>query len=105
MVSWFSWFVTSLPQNPNLTLNCAARGWVASDDPKTRPIDGTARGSVIAAKPGYPTVIVLNPLGQKITDAKYEKGGPGPLLAQMDAVIKKDAERRAMLANQDTTAQ
>lgn len=54
---------------------------------------------------GYPTVIVLNPLGQKITDAKYEKGGPGPLLAQMDDVIKKDAERRAMLANQDTTAQ
>ena len=54
---------------------------------------------------GYPTVIVLNPLGQKVTDAKYEKGGPGPLLAQMDAVIKKDNERRAMLANQDTTAQ
>lgn len=54
---------------------------------------------------GFPTVIVLNPLGQRISDAKYEKGGPGPLLAQMDAVIKKDAERRAMLANEDTTAQ
>jgi len=54
---------------------------------------------------GYPTVVVLNPLGQEVTDAKYEKGGPGPLLAQMDAVIKKDNERRAMLTNTDTTAQ
>jgi thioredoxin-related protein len=54
---------------------------------------------------GYPTVIVLNPLGQKVSDAKYEKGGPGPLLAQLDVVLKKDTERRAMLANQDTTAQ
>jgi thioredoxin-related protein len=54
---------------------------------------------------GYPTVIVLNPLGQEVTDAKYEKGGPGPLLAQMDDVIKKDNERRAMLTNTDSTAQ
>ena len=54
---------------------------------------------------GYPTVIVLNPLGQEVTDAKYEKGGPGPLLAQMDDVIKKDNERRAMLTNTDSIAQ
>jgi thioredoxin-related protein len=54
---------------------------------------------------GYPTVVVLNPLGQKVSDAKYEKGGPGPLLAQMDEVIKKDTERRAMLANEDSTAE
>jgi protein disulfide-isomerase len=54
---------------------------------------------------GYPTVVVLNPLGQEVTDAKYEKGGPGPLLAQMDDVIKRDTERRAMLTNTDTTAQ
>jgi thioredoxin-related protein len=54
---------------------------------------------------GYPTIVVLNPLGQEVSDAKYEKGGPGPMLAEMNAVIKKDTERRAMLANQDSIAQ
>jgi thioredoxin-related protein len=54
---------------------------------------------------GYPTMIVLNPLGQQVSDAKYMKGGPGPLLAELDDVIKKDNERRAMLNNTDDIAQ
>jgi protein disulfide-isomerase len=51
---------------------------------------------------GFPTIIVLNPLGQKVSDAKYMKGGPGPLIAQLSDVMKKDTERRAMLNNTDS---
>jgi protein disulfide-isomerase len=55
---------------------------------------------------GFPTVIVLNPLGQKVSDAKYEKGGVDPFLAELEPVINKDTERRQMLkdshAEEDT---
>jgi len=54
---------------------------------------------------GFPTIIVLNPLGQKVSDAKYMKGGPGPLIDQLSDVIKKDTERRAMLNNTDEAEQ
>lgn len=50
---------------------------------------------------GYPMVIVLNPLGQRVGDAKYMKGGPGPFLTELAAVVKKDTDRRAMLAPDD----
>ena len=49
---------------------------------------------------GYPMVILLNPLGQKIGDAKYLKGGPAPFIKQMDAAIKADEDRRAFLAGE-----
>jgi len=46
---------------------------------------------------GFPTIILLNPLGQKVADAKYMHGGPGPFLAELDRVIRNDADRRAAL--------
>ncbi len=50
---------------------------------------------------GFPMVIVLNPLGQRVGEAKYMKGGPGPFLTELSAIVKKDTERRAMLAGDD----
>lgn len=49
---------------------------------------------------GFPSVIVLNPVGQKIADAKYSKGGPEPFLKQLEAAIKVDESRRAYLAGE-----
>lgn len=46
---------------------------------------------------GYPTVIVLNPLTQRVVDARYMKGGPAVFLSELDAVIQKDKDRRASL--------
>lgn len=46
---------------------------------------------------GFPTIIVLNPLGQTIATAKYMKGGPEPFLKQLKKAIDDDAERRAFL--------
>jgi hypothetical protein len=50
---------------------------------------------------GYPTVIVLNPLGQKIIDAKYMKGGPSVFIAEMDKARKKDRDRRTLISEQE----
>jgi len=46
---------------------------------------------------GYPTVIVLNPLTQRVVDARYMKGGPAVFLSELDTVIQKDRDRRAAL--------
>ena len=46
---------------------------------------------------GYPTVIVLNPLSQRVVDARYMKGGPTVFLSELGAVIEKDRDRRASL--------
>ena len=50
---------------------------------------------------GYPSIIVLNPLGQRVGDAKYQKGGSEVFLNELSAIVKKDTERRAMLAGDD----
>jgi len=50
---------------------------------------------------GYPTVIVLNPLGQKIIDAKYMKGGPTVFIYEMDKARKKDRDRRTLISEQE----
>ena len=46
---------------------------------------------------GYPTVIVLNPLSQRVVDARYMKGGPTVFLSELDAVVQTDRDRRASL--------
>lgn len=51
---------------------------------------------------GYPTIIVLNPLGQRVGDAKYQKGGSEVFLKELSVIVKKDTDRRAMLAGDDT---
>ena len=43
---------------------------------------------------GYPTIIVLNPDGERIAQSKYMEGGPGPFLDQLNRVIQLDRQRR-----------
>lgn len=43
---------------------------------------------------GYPTVIMLNPLGQKLFDGKYMKGGAPVFLKEMKDVREADKNRR-----------
>jgi thioredoxin-related protein len=49
---------------------------------------------------GYPTVIFINPRGQKFGEAKYMKGGPGAFLAALDQLRKEDYDRRTILSDQ-----
>jgi thioredoxin-related protein len=46
---------------------------------------------------GYPTVVVVNPLGQKLVDSKYMKGGPKAFLGELDPILRNDSIRRAAL--------
>jgi thioredoxin-related protein len=46
---------------------------------------------------GFPTVVVVNPLGQKLLDSKYMKGGPMAFLSELDPIVQNDALRRAAL--------
>ena len=46
---------------------------------------------------GFPTVVVVNPLGQKLVDSKYIKGGPQVFLSELDPIIVSDTARRAAL--------
>jgi thioredoxin-related protein len=46
---------------------------------------------------GFPTVVVVNPLGQKLLDSKYMKGGPTAFLSELDPILQNDAIRRAAL--------
>jgi hypothetical protein len=46
---------------------------------------------------GFPTVVVVNPLGQKLIDSKYMKGGPTAFLSELDPILQNDAMRRAAL--------
>ena len=39
---------------------------------------------------GYPTVVILNFMGQRIGDAKYMKGGPEFFIKQLDQVVRND---------------
>lgn len=49
---------------------------------------------------GYPYVVVVNPKGQKIGEAKYMKGGPKPFLAELKKVYDKDIERRFLVGQE-----
>lgn len=51
---------------------------------------------------GYPTVVVLNPKGQKILDGKYMKGGAPVFVAEMKKAIQKDKDRRTLLSQELT---
>ncbi len=50
---------------------------------------------------GYPYVVLVNPKGQKIGEAKYLKGGPKPFLAELKKVYDKDIERRILIGADD----
>ena len=49
---------------------------------------------------GYPFMVIINPKMQKIGEAKYMKGGPGPFLAQLDQLRKQDQDRRILPSDQ-----
>ena len=49
---------------------------------------------------GYPTVIFVNPRGQKFGEAKYMKGGPPVFLDALDQLRKADIDRRTILSDQ-----
>jgi thioredoxin-related protein len=49
---------------------------------------------------GYPTVIFINPRGQKFGEAKYMKGGPKVFLEALDQLRKADIDRRTILSDQ-----
>jgi thioredoxin-related protein len=51
---------------------------------------------------GYPTIVMLNPVGQKIGDAKYMKGGVQTFLREVQALRKKDEERRILPSDRET---
>lgn len=49
---------------------------------------------------GYPTVVVLNPKGQKILDGKYMKGGAPVFISEMKKQIMKDKDRRTLISEE-----
>ena len=51
--------------------------------------------------PGFPYVVVVNPLGQKLLQSKYLKGGPEVFMKQMQKIIANDQDRLAVLREKD----
>lgn len=49
---------------------------------------------------GYPTVVFINPRGQKFGQARYMKGGPKAFLQSLDQLRKADFDRRTILSDQ-----
>ena len=49
---------------------------------------------------GYPTVVFINPRGQKFGEAKYMKGGPQAFIQALDQLRKDDYDRRTILSDQ-----
>src|SRR5258706_6706037 len=45
---------------------------------------------------GYPFVVMVNPKGQKIGEAKYQKGGAKPLVDELKRVYSSDVDRRIL---------
>jgi thioredoxin-related protein len=45
---------------------------------------------------GYPFVILVNPKGQKIGEAKYMRGGPKPFIEELKRVYNADVDRRIL---------
>ena len=49
---------------------------------------------------GYPTIVFINPRGQKFGEAKYMKGGPAPFLEALEQLRRADIDRRTILSDQ-----
>jgi len=49
---------------------------------------------------GYPTVVFINPRGQKFGEARYMKGGPQAFIESLDQLRKADYDRRTILSDQ-----
>jgi len=49
---------------------------------------------------GYPTVVFINPRGQKFGEAKYMKGGPEVFIQALDQLRRADYDRRTILSDQ-----
>lgn len=49
---------------------------------------------------GFPSVVVLNPKGQKTLDAKYMKGGALAFVAETKKAIQKDKDRRTLISQE-----
>jgi protein disulfide-isomerase len=45
---------------------------------------------------GYPYVILVNPKGQRIGEAKYQRGGPKPFVDELKRVYNADVDRRIL---------
>jgi hypothetical protein len=45
---------------------------------------------------GYPFVVMVNPKGQKIGEAKYQKGGAKPFVDELKRVYSSDVDRRIL---------
>jgi protein disulfide-isomerase len=45
---------------------------------------------------GYPFVVIVNPKGQKIGEAKYQRGGPKPFIEELKRVYNSDVDRRIL---------
>ena len=66
----------------------------------TQPAALAAQNKMLAelfAVRGYPTVIIENPLGQKLVETKYMKGGPAEFLSELAPILQRDKDRRAAL--------
>jgi thioredoxin-related protein len=49
---------------------------------------------------GYPFVVMVNPKGQKIGEAKYMKGGPKTFLEEMKKMYNADYDRRTLISGE-----
>jgi protein disulfide-isomerase len=49
---------------------------------------------------GYPSIVVMNPKGQKVGTAKYMPGGPAAFVKELDELRRKDFERRTLTSEQ-----
>ena len=70
----------------------------------TQPVTLVNQNKMLAemyAIRGFPTIILLNPQGQKIGDTKYMKGGPALFLKNMDTAITADSEKRKLMMGED----
>lgn len=66
----------------------------------TQPATVAAQNKMLAelfAVRGYPTIIIENPLGQKLVETKYMKGGPAEFLSELAPILQRDKARRAAL--------
>jgi len=43
---------------------------------------------------GYPFVVLVNYKGQKVGEAKYQKGGPKPFIDELKRIYNADMDRR-----------
>jgi thioredoxin-related protein len=49
---------------------------------------------------GYPSIILLNPKGQKVGTAKYMAGGAEPFIKELDELRRKEFDRRTLVSDQ-----